>query len=185
MSKVVAVSYQKHIFTYQSNINKNMEHTKEFLIGMFAAYMGCEVEYKDVDGKKIVAKLTGVSVSEGLETTYKRKRGNVSGDYLSFKPNGNHNTDALHTKPILTPLSKITDDDAVEVAKIAQCRYQAIESIIIAGRELVTIYINRQTNVSALSWCQIIDFLRSKHYDCGYLHISSLIKAGLAVKATK
>jgi hypothetical protein len=31
----------------------------------------------------------------------------------------------------------------------------------------------------------IIDYLRKKKYDCGYLHINFLIEAGLAVKATK
>jgi hypothetical protein len=165
MSKVVAVSYQKHIFTYQSNINKNMEYTNEFLQRMYAAYMGCEV-----------------ITNEGISTVHSISRIGCH-THSDVRHSRHYAFDEM--KPILTPLSEISDDDAIEVAKIAQCRYQAIESIIIAGRELVTIYINRQTNVSALSWCQIIDFLRSKHYDCGYLHISSLIEAGLAVKATK
>jgi hypothetical protein len=147
-----------------------MEHTNEFLQGMFAAYMGCKCEITEIqDGttKKIKSKMSGI-VSERLHF-------DETGLFVHFSK----------IKPILTPLSEITDVDAVEVAKIAECRYQAIESIIIAGRELVTIYINRQTNVSALSWCHIIDYLRSKKYDLGYLHISSLITAGLAVKATK
>jgi hypothetical protein len=150
-----------------------MEYTNEFLMGMFAAYMGCEV--KDTRQNRI----GNVNSINKTRVWYEYMNNNVvKSPIQNFAFYG-------EIKPILTPLSEITDDDAIEVAKIAQCRYQAIESIIIAGRELVTIYINRQTNVSALSWCQIIDFLRSKHYDCGYLHIPSLIEAGLAVKATK
>lgn len=165
-----------------------MEHTNEFLRGMFAAYMGCEVQYVDTDNRKIVAKLTGVSVNDGLETTYKRKRksiagGYVSGDYLSFKPNDNHNTDALHCKPILISLSEITDEDAVEVAKICEHSHT-----IEAGKRIVSDIMY----YSPINHLHIIDYLRSPYrpggtpkpvYDLGYMHIPSLIAADLAISS--
>ena len=138
-------------------------------MGMFAAYIGCECEITEAqDGitAKTKAKISGV-VSERVHFA-------GAGLFVHFSK----------LKPILTPLSEITDEDAVEVAKIARCRYKSIESIIVAGRELVTIYLDRSSNVSAIYWVNIIDYLRSKHYDCGYMHIPSLITAGLAIKKT-
>lgn len=166
-----------------------MAHTNEFLRGMFAAYMGCEVQYLDINNKKIVATLTGVSVNDGLETTYKRRRKSitgdyVSGDYLSFKPNGNHNTDALHCKPILTPLSEITDEDAVEVAKMYYDK--DIHHTIGSGKNLIMHIIHPDVSnilVYSYSLIYILDYLRSRHYDCGYMHIPSLIAADLAISS--
>jgi hypothetical protein len=73
------------------------------------------VQYPDtIVGKNVTARLTGVTMSE-IETTYKRKRKGCSGDILSWKSNGNHNSDALHTKPILRPLSSMTEEEFTEV----------------------------------------------------------------------
>jgi hypothetical protein len=82
----------------------------------FASNIGCEIEYPDTDGRKIVAILTGVSLKEGLETTYKRKKKDLVGDYLSFTPNGNHDCDAISAKIMLKSLADISDEDAIEVA---------------------------------------------------------------------
>lgn len=84
----------------------------------FACHIGCNVKYPKIDNGYTVAMLTGVSRTDGLETTFKRKKKGCAGDYLSFKNNGNHNSDALHTQLLLRPLSAITDVDAVEVAKL-------------------------------------------------------------------
>jgi len=150
-----------------------MEHTNEFLMGIFAAYMGCEVMNTD-DGKHL--KMIGVSGSfiSVYEPPYPFCES--EGDEYEWMYS--------ECKPILTPLDEITDEDAVEVAKIARCRYQSIESIIAAGKELVTIYLDRSSNVSAISWVNIIDYLRFKKYDCGYMHLPSLITADLAIKKT-
>lgn len=68
-------------------------------------------------------------------------------------------------KPILKPLSEITDGDAVEVAKIGGCHYKIHDFIVQAGKELVTVYLNRGSNVTRLKWQHITDFLRSRYYD--------------------
>ncbi len=77
-------------------------------------YIGCKVIYPGIDGNNITATLTGVSKTDGIETTYSRKRNGCKGDYLSWKSNGNHNCDALHVKLILRPLSSITDEECTE-----------------------------------------------------------------------
>lgn len=76
-------------------------------------YLGCDVQYPDTDRKLMVAKFTGFSRADGIETTYKKKRkaGKAVGDYLSWKPNGHHNCDANHLKPILRKLSSITEEE--------------------------------------------------------------------------
>ena len=50
------------------------------------------------------------------------------------------------------------------------------------GRDLVTTYWRRQSNVDGARWAEIIDFLRSNSYDCGYGVILSLIDAGIAME---
>lgn len=76
-------------------------------------YIGCDIQYPDMhrEGKFIVAKLTGVSRADGIETTYKRAKDGCKGDYLSWKSNGHHNCDALHAKLVLTPISKVSEAD--------------------------------------------------------------------------
>jgi hypothetical protein len=77
-----------------------MEHTTQFLQGMFAAYIGCEVMLDNGQVKKI----------EGVG------RGRV--DLPSGISSMNLTRKFTEVKPILTPLSEITDEDVVEVAKI-------------------------------------------------------------------
>jgi hypothetical protein len=146
-----------------------MEHTNEFLQGMFAAYMGCDCEITETQYE-----ITTTTKAKSLGVVSERVHFAEAGLFVHFSK----------LKPILTPLSEITDEHAVEVARIARCRYQSIESIIAAGKELVTIYLDRSSNVSAISWVNIIDYLRSRHYDLGYMHLPSLITAGLAIKKT-
>jgi len=70
-----------------------MEHTKEFLMGMFAAYYGSPV----------------------LET---HNYGDTITDVIDWEFLSRYKYNDVDGKPILTPLSEITDDDAAEVAKI-------------------------------------------------------------------
>jgi len=115
---------------------------------------------------------------------------------------------------ILTPLSKISDEDAVEVAKIAigvdakepiieRCGdvrvsmdYGISRTICVIrkaanqyehGREYF--YVHNETeqgafNTSVFGTAKIVDYLRSKGYDCGHGSIPSLIAAGVAVEKT-
>jgi hypothetical protein len=152
-----------------------MEHTNEFLQGMFAAYMGCEVMLDNGQVKKI----------EGVG------RGRV--DLPSGISSMNLTRKFTDVKPILTPLSEITYEDAVEVAKIMKIPQH--ERAKLFGCDENNYYtIGRHIRKEIIETCSddgfylqgaVIDYLRSKKYDCGYLNINFLIEAGLAVKATK
>jgi hypothetical protein len=62
-----------------------------------------ELQYTDcLSGRKITAFLTGLSTL-GIETTYRRKRGGVSGDIIPFS--GNNNILDLNVQLKLHPLS--------------------------------------------------------------------------------
>lgn len=149
-----------------------MEHTNEFLMGMFAAYMGCEVTTKyDEDGKTY--KTVGVSFDEG----------NLQ---VQMPDGGTDWWNIPICKPILTPLSEITDEDAVEVAKIFKYQVNEQDKLKFLGLELVDSLVKYELDGFMLrDILAITDYLRSKKYDCGYMHIPSLIEAGLAVKSTK
>lgn len=175
-----------------------------------AMYLGCDVAYPDLNGKIIRATLTGVSRCDGLETTYKRKRNNCSGDYLAFKENGAHNCNAFNCQLILTPLSEISDEDAKHILSIVyEVNYKSfgMDVPFHSVKKLNTslrIYLNKDLKTGiemhylspasiwqfggSMSPCtgdeavQIVDYLRSRGYDCGYGHIKSLINSGLAVK---
>jgi len=106
---------------------------------------------------------------------------------------------------ILTPLDKISDVDAVEVAKIADknveykkgnghiaeiTRYKVVKS---ESKDKSYIGIDRYSGdtyygydplpiTASLYSIEQIDYLRSKGYDCGYANLNSLIAAGVAVE---
>lgn len=93
---------------------------------------------------------------------------------------------------LLTPLSKISDEDAVEVAKICnrdnnshKFKSKSKEQLIEMGRliayDLVSTY--GDPHYVQLDYArEIIDYLSSKGYDCGHGSIPSLIAAGVAVE---
>ncbi|MCT4253683.1 hypothetical protein HZP34_02925 [Elizabethkingia anophelis] len=87
-------------------MENNLENKAKFV----AQYLGAQVSYPDTDNKLITCKLHGVSLSE-IETTYKRKKKGCVGDILSFKSNGNHNSDFINAYLELKPLEDITDED--------------------------------------------------------------------------
>jgi hypothetical protein len=102
----------------ETTLNENsMKSIKDYL----HLYLGCEVQYPDPNGKMITAKFTGFSRTDGVETTYKKKpkAGEAVGDYLSWEANGYHNANALHLKPILRPLSSMTEEECYEASVIS------------------------------------------------------------------
>ena len=72
-------------------IANNTENKARFL----AQHLGLQITYPNTDGKLMTCRLSGVSFTE-IETTYKRKKKGCVGDYLAFKSNGNHNSNALN-----------------------------------------------------------------------------------------
>jgi len=99
-------------------LQNNLENKARF----FAQYLGSKICYPDTDNKIIKAKLTSVGFDE-IQTTYFRRKkhsaGYTVGDILSFNPtNVFHNSDAKNAYLELTPLSEISDEDAIEVSKL-------------------------------------------------------------------
>lgn len=153
-----------------------MTHTNEFLMGMHLSYYGAKYKLVKHDG---VWRLLDVSIRHdqlGLLSD--------SADYATIE--------LMECKPILTPLSEITDSDAVEVAKImtvaTNCDWvgagknetiRFLHLLIIGNKENNDYDDNVALGSGVVK--QIIDYLRLKHYDCGYMHIQSLIKDGLAI----
>ena len=149
-----------------------MTHTNEFLRGMFAAYMGCEAYAKRSEGKYYL---------KGLD---------ISNDILFVSQVSDHwdgNTgDIREYRPVLTPLSEITDEDALELSKLYYSNKDShtIEMGRILIDHITTPHMARKVVWSIFDASAIIDCLRSKHYDLGYMHIPSLITAGLAISST-
>lgn len=143
-----------------------MNTDKKVLTAIRAAkYLGCKVKYPRIDKGFHVATLTGVSLTDGLETRYKRKKDGCIGDYLSFKNNGNHNTDALHCQLILTPLEKITDEDATEVCRLTNANVTDLALKFDKKFVQMGYKVSKQKDSSLWNY-DIIDFLRFKGYDC-------------------
>lgn len=64
----------------------------------------------------------------------------------------------------LTPLSKITDEDAIEVANILRWSYLSDEAKIAQVRQLIDKHLNTQTNITFIEWIEVAGYLRSRGY---------------------
>jgi len=85
-----------------------------------ALYLGAKCEYPDHEGNKTIATLTGVA-SDGLETTYKRKKNGVCGDIIGWEQKSEYQKCfAGVVKLHLRRLETITEQEAREVYKAAQ-----------------------------------------------------------------
>lgn len=151
-----------------------------------AAYMPCKITDKYANG--VHYDMVGVSEYEGnLQVKM------PSGDTDWW------NIDMCQL--LLTPLSSITDEDAIEVAKIDLGALNGFE-VIKVKRYNTSIEIdyrwisdneslNLKDGYSYSGWGmgfkpqtyspQITDYLRSKSYDCGYGSIPSLLTAAIAI----
>lgn len=163
-----------------------VEITNELLARIYGAYIGCEC--------KIVSKNDPYN-----------QFGEIG---LKSRLNWLHIglLDTVKVKLLLTPLSEITDEDAIEVGKIAfygadiddfECKQidRTKEGVVeIVGNSNLRLCIAAWGNSLAFAMVYddgnflpipeihaIIDYLRSKSYDCGYGEIPSLIEAGIAI----
>ena len=87
---------------------------------------------------------------------------------------------------ILTPLEKISDEDGICVAKMyggirLETHSDGFWQVVDKDNNVPQYFC--VTNAKSLP-AFLTDFLRSKHYDCGYGSIPSLIEVGIAVDAT-
>lgn len=101
--------------------------------------------------------------------------------FLDRKNTGSIRVNISSCQLILTPVDRISDDDAVEVAKMCGATF-AVDDIgrAKAGKDLLQNYLYRTSNVRGADWFKVQDYLRSKSYD-----IDNNIAAGVAVEKTE
>ncbi len=84
------------------------------------------------------------------------------------------NSNFKNSSILLRPLSSITDQDAIEVARICG----VIDNGSKAGKDLLEKYItSNQCNVEGLDWFKILDYLRATGYalPCTVIHESKRV----------
>lgn len=181
--------------------NDDMKHDNQFLARCFGAYMGCEVKVHQDEDLPTTGYLTGIHGEYEAEVQL------IEGYHASEEPTYR---EYKWTKLLLTPLSSISDEDAVDVAKLAYSlpltRYP--KSWVVRRSDRDFLYVESRRNDYSfqvdLVECSVdifrndeavtsgipvrhsvyIDYLRSKGYDCGYGHIPSLIESGIAIDKT-
>ena len=160
-----------------------------------ASYFGAEVRCAPYGGppdRKIIGTMIGLN-NDGIHVKFP--------EWQSHQ----HQVAIGVCQLILTPLDKISDEDAVEVAKIADknveykkgnghiaeiTRYKVVKS---ESKDKSYIGIDRYSGdtyygydplpiTASLYSIEQIDYLRSKGYDCGHGSIPNLIAAGVAVE---
>ncbi len=150
---------------------------------------GIEVEYPCESKKsgKRRAILTGVTLDE-METTYRRKErgsggGLLRGDLLGWKPNGYHDTDALHTKPILRHLEDMAEAEALEILNMLYS--MPLDGCLVSPRE--SLNDKRGTKAGIVSHLDISVgeprvwlYLLANGFD-----LFGLIESGQAIRAEK
>ena len=122
------------------------------------AYMPKEVMYN--------GELRAVYGISAYEVILYNKRDGCEHDYLAYE----------HCQLILLPFDKISDEDAVEVCKFLYSN-PALHNPE-RGKSVATVGDWHSTRKGV----EVIDYLRSKGYDCGHGSIPSLIAAGVAVE---
>lgn len=148
---------------------ENILNMKKNLKDYIHLYIGCFVKYPNTEGKLITAKLTGVSRGDGIETTYKRKRDNCSGDYISWEPNGYHDCNGQNVKLLLRPLSDMTPDERFYAQFNAQCYFLENDN-----KHPIDYYLPNAEQAAIVT-----HYLLSKGFD-----LFGLIDEGLAIATT-
>lgn len=155
----------------------NQDVTNEFLAAMFGAYPMCGIKCNEWPDTTHIS--TGVSQFHNI--VYIVENVDSGDEYWS---------EFEHCKPILTPLTEITKEDEVELMEMVNCCNFIIDKESFIAQLICSLNSGNFLPGSMVRWC--VDYLRSSKrpdgtdkpvYDCGFRHITSLIDAGLAVKA--
>lgn len=130
------------------------------LARIYGNYLGCQI----LDPKGRIATLFGMGKSYSKIEYHAGPMEGQMEDF-SFK----------NTKLALLPSSEISDEDAIEVAKI--CRFE-VDDKIAHGRTLVKVIFSEsgiELKIPMRRIFDVINYLRSKGYDC-----DNLIERGIA-----
>lgn len=150
-----------------------MEITDEIKSKVFAQYLGQHMQVPNKgnnNDENIIGELCGLFADAGLDET-----ADDSGE-------GHHYI--RECKLILKPLSKLTDQSAIQVCKIAGDLGENDADIIFMGRMLIETYIsNIRCSVTGLQWLSIFQYLQQQGYDLPnyLLDGKTLHEAGLAI----
>lgn len=106
-------------------------------------------------------------------------------DKISTKPYKLENSDdfswSQEVKPLLRPLSAVTDEEAQEAAEIlGGASHISKEGQIRQFKELIERIYNMQTNIPGMRWIRLTVFLLSRGFD-----LFDLIESGLALDKIK
>lgn len=146
-----------------------IENTLENKAKFLSIYLGQTIRYPNVEGSKIEkCKLVSVGF-EGIDANYPRKRDGCVGDYLSWKSNGNHNSNAIHAYLELKSLSSITDEDAQTVAELFHQADMQLSPHDLAQCDIETV---KDTIEDLTLITPIADFLRSRGYALSWMGVS-------------
>jgi len=175
-----------------------MELTNEIKLKIFSNYIGCRVKYIGTDGEYKEGMsdtnkddynyrfiLTGIKKDNHWCTTA------LFGDILNREDlvvDTNIETDINDCKLILTPLSEITDEDAIELTNILG--WKGLNSG--EAKALFGLFFLIKSNDNLKSQllydlndiCMVYDYLRFKGYMVPYMGID-LYEAGIAIKPIK
>lgn len=91
----------------------------------------------------------------------------------------------INCRLILTPLSAISDEDEILVGRIARPEIKDVHHLRNIGTNIIADIINGRNllEIGFAAIQHIIDYLRSRNYDLGYMHIRSLIDADIAISS--
>lgn len=165
-----------------------MNLDKQLLCRIFGTYIGCEISIP--------------SLSEATDDWegYRLYSVDTDGDtQIIHSEFGISTMPAADVKLILTPLPDMTDDDMVEIAKIANVDYKIRKDVfgcdysnyVTIGRHICHVINNDlQGDFNELQLypriiTEIIDALRKLKYDIGFESVSSLIESEYAVSSTE
>lgn len=140
------------------------------LLRVFAAYINATVVGKDHQGSKHKFKVDNLNA---FDLRNNHPSGDCTKIFCGIKT----------CQLILAPLSKITHKHAIEVAKIINAHHPHSECLKFDAGLVIAGYKVNANRSSSLWNCDVIDYLRSQSYNCGYAHHTAdeLIAMGIVV----
>ena len=148
--------------------------TNDYLLSLiYGAYCGCLISHPC---DHVPFQYRGVKMVDGF--LHPVLYGDWSGGTNPNLSCDSH-TDWDDIKLMLKRPENISDEHALELCELAG--YGGTHTVAI-GKQLITEYTRKVSNVVGVDWFKVLDFLRRNAYDCGYDDIPSLIDAGVAIE---
>lgn len=143
---------------------------------VYGLYIGCSCEFYIGFDNYAKGKLVGIKTDMAIIEPFPEQETAVP---LLLHRNGK--PDVLGCRLILTPLSEITDEDAIAICKMGNDRLSQPEDQLVVGRQIaanmVSVFIEEPF---LYNYVEIIDFLRSKSYMLPYMGID-LFESRIAI----